>query len=83
MKCPICEHEFTKHIVDTHDGSFILEEEKECKDCSYHYFFAYGQTKTTVGRVSVEEGYNDSQKISELKRKIIDIAIQISKEESE
>lgn len=85
MNCPVCGSKLTKHTKDHLDGSIsiLLEEERKCERCSYHYFFAYGYTKETVGRVSIEESYEDSQKVSELKRKIIDIAIQISKEEIE
>ena len=79
MKCPICNDECNAHIIDTLDG-LPVEEVFKCNDCLYRHYHAYGYTTTTIGGVIIDRSPNDSEKVSELKEGIIEMAIQISRE---
>lgn len=81
MKCPVCNNECDTRIIDTLDGRPV-EVKNECISCFYNHSYAYGYTSTSIGGVHVDRSYRDSNEVSELKGKIIDIAIQIAKEEA-
>lgn len=78
MKCPICNNECELNVIDTLDGRPV-EEDNECSDCRYIHSYAYGYVSESIGGVRVDKSYYDSKEVSELKGKIIEIAVQIEK----
>ena len=50
MNCPICEKELITTYRDTLDSWCLMEEEKECPNKHYRYFYATGYTSIFVGK---------------------------------
>ena len=80
MKCPVCNKEIPTENHKAYRIDHVVEEEHITCSEHYQYDFEYGYAVERIGDISVATHYSDDFKTNQLKGKILNLALQLAKE---